>query len=188
MNYKKVTNPLTIIAIFAGLAEIAGTTSLSLISNDLQFYFIWFVMGFPILLVIAFFFTLHKYPAHLYAPGDWQEEKYFLESLSMKDREKSKEKSINLDKKTLENLIDSMDDDILNYLLDIHGTKKFNHEDFKKYFSAWKDEFNQAFSAANGIVKAYNHILLEFSKDDHTLLLFEDVISIIKKKLNITKS
>lgn len=52
---KKVSNPLTIIAIFAGLAEIAATVALGLIDPEIQRIFIWFVMLFPALLVISFF-------------------------------------------------------------------------------------------------------------------------------------
>jgi hypothetical protein len=55
---KTVNNPLTIIAIFAGLAEIAGTTVLALVDKEIQHVFVWFVMVFPALLVILFFGTL----------------------------------------------------------------------------------------------------------------------------------
>jgi hypothetical protein len=50
---KAVNNPLTIIAIFAALAEIAGTVALKLVAQDLQGIFIWFVMLFPCLLVLC---------------------------------------------------------------------------------------------------------------------------------------
>lgn len=41
---KPVNNPLTIIAVFAALAEIDGTVALGIVSKDLQPMFIWFVM------------------------------------------------------------------------------------------------------------------------------------------------
>lgn len=77
-----IKNPLTIIAIFAGLAEIAGTAALALVDKDLQSIFLWFVMGFPILLVCLFFLTLNFNPTVLYAPSDFQDEQNFLHLLS----------------------------------------------------------------------------------------------------------
>ncbi|MCG7851370.1 MAG: winged helix-turn-helix domain-containing protein [Methanosarcinaceae archaeon] len=76
-----IKNPLTIIAIFAGLAEIAGTSALALVDKDLQSIFLWFVMGFPFLLVCLFFLTLNFNPTVLYAPSDFQDEQNFLHIL-----------------------------------------------------------------------------------------------------------
>lgn len=79
-----IQNPLTIIAIFAGLAEIAGTTALALVDKDLQIIFIWFVMGFPLILVALFFITLNFNPTVLYAPSDFEDERNFLRILASK--------------------------------------------------------------------------------------------------------
>lgn len=49
-----VNNPLTIIAIFAGLAEIAGTIVLGVVDKSIQEMFVWFVMLFPMLIVLLF--------------------------------------------------------------------------------------------------------------------------------------
>jgi len=51
-NIRGIQNPLTIIAIFAGLAEIAGTVALATVNREIQPTFVWFVMGFPVLLVL----------------------------------------------------------------------------------------------------------------------------------------
>jgi hypothetical protein len=77
-----IQNPLTIIAIFAGLAEIAGTVALTAVSKEVQPIFIWFVMGFPTLLVVAFFATLNFNPKVLYAPSDFRTDDNFLRVLS----------------------------------------------------------------------------------------------------------
>jgi hypothetical protein len=74
----KVSNPLTIIAIFAALSEIAATTALAFIAKELQPIFIWFVMLFPFILVSAFFFTLNKNPKVFYAPSDFKDDKSYL--------------------------------------------------------------------------------------------------------------
>jgi hypothetical protein len=54
---KAANNPLTIIAIFAALAEVAGTVALGLVDKPLQQTFVWFVMGFPTLLFALFLVT-----------------------------------------------------------------------------------------------------------------------------------
>ncbi len=75
---QSVSNPLTIVAIFAALAEVAGTTAIGLIREDLQSIFIWFVMLFPVLLVALFFFILFFKPTVFYAPSDFKDEKNFM--------------------------------------------------------------------------------------------------------------
>jgi Winged helix-turn-helix len=82
MDFKKISNPLTIIAIFAGLAEINGTVVISLIPQPLQETFLWFIILFPTFLVIAFFFILFKKPHVLYAPSDFNDETNFLEVIN----------------------------------------------------------------------------------------------------------
>jgi hypothetical protein len=75
---KSVSNPLTIIALFAALAEIAGTVAIKLVAPELQPTFIWFVMIFPTLIVILFFVTLNFNPKVLYAPSDFRDEENYL--------------------------------------------------------------------------------------------------------------
>ena len=77
-----IQNPLTIIAIFAGLAEVAGTVALATANKEVQPTFVWFVMGFPTLLVVAFFLTLNFNPRVLYAPSDFRTDDNFLHMLS----------------------------------------------------------------------------------------------------------
>lgn len=79
---KSVHNPLTIIAIFAALAEIAGTIALATVSEQQQNIFIWFVMLFPTFLVSCFFLTLNFNPKVLYAPSDFRDEENFLNILN----------------------------------------------------------------------------------------------------------
>lgn len=78
---KKISNPLTIIAIFAGLAEIAGTVALIGVDKEIQQIFVWFVMLFPTLIVIFFFITLNFNARVLYAPSDFESDSSFLEAL-----------------------------------------------------------------------------------------------------------
>ena len=73
-----IKNPLTIIAIFAGIAEISGTLVLPHISSENQYLYIWFLMSFPSVLVVIFFLTLNFNHRVLYAPSDFRDEKDFL--------------------------------------------------------------------------------------------------------------
>ena len=72
-----VKNPLTVIAIFAGIAEVSGTAVLPLLEKYTQKLFIWFIMGFPLLLVVAFFLILYFKNYVLYAPSDFKDENLF---------------------------------------------------------------------------------------------------------------
>jgi hypothetical protein len=58
----RVSNPLTITAIFAALAEVNGTIAIGLVRPELQPIFIWFIIGFPTLLILLFFITLNFNP------------------------------------------------------------------------------------------------------------------------------
>ena len=74
-----VRNPLTVISIFAGLAEVAGTAILPFVSEANQSTYIWFLIIFPILLVILFFLTLNFNPKVLYAPSDFRDENNYMD-------------------------------------------------------------------------------------------------------------
>lgn len=73
-----VKNPLTVIAMFAAIAEISGTIVLPFVDAAHQGVYIWFLMLFPTLLVGAFFVTLNLNHKVLYAPSDYQNEENFL--------------------------------------------------------------------------------------------------------------
>jgi len=74
-----VKNPLTVIAIFAGLAEVSGTVVLPFLENDTQQTYVWFLMAFPCLLVLLFFITLLVKHYVLYAPSDFRDDKLFAD-------------------------------------------------------------------------------------------------------------
>mgnify|MGYP000852281954 CR=1 FL=1 len=56
----KLQNPLGIIALFASLAEVSGTIVLKFLPERIQSIFIWFVILFPVLIVLLFFYILYK--------------------------------------------------------------------------------------------------------------------------------
>lgn len=84
---KTVKNPLTIIAIFAALSEICSTAVLPLLSIEIQWYFMWFVIIFPVLLLLLFFYTLNTKHFVLYAPSDYKDESNYLKTFGKADDE-----------------------------------------------------------------------------------------------------
>lgn len=74
-----IKNPLTVIAMFAAIAEISGAVVLPFIAKENQAIYIWFLMLFPVLLVIVFFITLNFNHRVLYAPSDYKDEKNFVD-------------------------------------------------------------------------------------------------------------
>ncbi len=72
-----IKNPLTIIAIFAGLAEVGGTVVLPLLQQRTQSVYVWFLMLFPTLLVGVFFWVLYNKHHVLYAPSDFRDDSTF---------------------------------------------------------------------------------------------------------------
>jgi hypothetical protein len=75
---KQVSNPLTVISIFAAITEVGATVVLPFIAPASQSIFVWFLIGFPTLLVILFFLTLNFNHRVLYAPSDYREDSSFL--------------------------------------------------------------------------------------------------------------
>ena len=81
-----IRNPLTVIGIFAGVAEVAATIALPHLDTNVQTTFVWFVMGFPLLLVLLFFATLNFNSKALYAPSDFRDEKNFMNLIARSRR------------------------------------------------------------------------------------------------------
>ena len=75
----KVSNPLTIIAIFAGLAETLATVALVKLPLEIQQIFVYFVIAFPSGIVLLFFFVLYFKNIVLYAPSDFADQTHYLE-------------------------------------------------------------------------------------------------------------
>ncbi|MCD9564274.1 hypothetical protein [Tenacibaculum maritimum] len=109
-NIKKINNPLTIIAIFAALAEVNATIAIGLINENLHYIFIWFVILFPTILVILFFITLNFNTKVMYSPSDYKDDKNFMDSLFRNKNYYSNDKvsTLKLDniEKNLSDLID----------------------------------------------------------------------------------
>ncbi|MFT5755667.1 MAG: hypothetical protein ACI9LM_000378 [Alteromonadaceae bacterium] len=82
----KVSNPLTIIAIFSGIAETLATVALVQLPLEIQSIFVYFVMAFPAGIVLLFFFVLYFKNTVLYAPSDFEDQKDYLEANNLKEK------------------------------------------------------------------------------------------------------
>lgn len=71
------------VAIFAAISEVAMAYVIVGLPDKLQEIFIWFVMGFPTILVVMFFFTLYRKPAVFFAPGDYKKEELYVNSIGL---------------------------------------------------------------------------------------------------------
>ena len=82
----KVSNPLTIIAIFSGVAETLATVALVKLPLETQEIFVYFVMAFPAGIVLLFFFVLYFKNNVLYAPSDYDDQSHYLEANNLKEK------------------------------------------------------------------------------------------------------
>lgn len=77
---------------FAGLAEVSGTVVLPLVEAETQLVYVKFLTFFPCFLVGLFFYTIWKYPTHLYAPSDYvNEDNYVLASGKAVEKKRAQE-------------------------------------------------------------------------------------------------
>jgi hypothetical protein len=74
----KITNPMTIIAIFATLSEASAAVSLPFLDDEERALYIWFLISFPFYLLFLFFATLNFNYRSLYAPSDFEKGEDFL--------------------------------------------------------------------------------------------------------------
>ena len=78
---KKISNPITLIAIFATLSETSAAISLPFLEDEDRDMYIWFLISFPFYLLLLFFITLNFNYRSLYAPSDFAKEKHFMKIL-----------------------------------------------------------------------------------------------------------
>ncbi|HWZ05140.1 MAG TPA: hypothetical protein VNX40_16095 [Mucilaginibacter sp.] len=67
---QRIDNPLTLIGVFASIAEVSATTVLHFLDKEVQKTFVWFVMAFPFTLVLLFFTVLLFKHENLYSPAE----------------------------------------------------------------------------------------------------------------------
>ena len=83
MNKAFIKNPLGVIALFISLIYgfsclVLGTTLSNLHGCNERLPLIWFIIGFPILILLAFTYLVVFHHEKLYAPGDYTNEEHFF--------------------------------------------------------------------------------------------------------------
>jgi hypothetical protein len=95
-NAKGLTkNPLGIIALFVsliyGFACLVLSTSISNLKGENErLPLIWFIIGFPLIILIAFIFLVVKHHEKLYSPSDYRADDAFIQAIG-KDKVKEKQ-------------------------------------------------------------------------------------------------
>jgi hypothetical protein len=83
---QRITNPMTVIAIFATLSETSAAVSLPFLDNKERELYIWFLISFPFYLLLLFFVTLNFNYRSLYAPSDFEKGKHFIKVMDNAER------------------------------------------------------------------------------------------------------
>ena len=78
---KRISNPMTVIAIFATLSETSAAISLPFLDDEDRDVYIWFLISFPFYLLLLFFATLNFNYRSLYAPSDFEKGKHFIKAM-----------------------------------------------------------------------------------------------------------
>ena len=108
-NAKGLTrNPLGIVALFIsliyGFACLVLSSSLAnLLGENERLPLIWFVIGFPVLILISFILLVIYHHEKLYAPIDYKDEKHFVSTFRGKAFRQVEEKSVEITTNNEEN-------------------------------------------------------------------------------------
>jgi hypothetical protein len=86
---KRITNPMTIVAIFATLSETSAAISLPFLDNKEREIYVWFLISFPFYLLFLFFATLNFNYRSLYAPSDFEKDEHFLKAMDNDDSQEN---------------------------------------------------------------------------------------------------
>jgi hypothetical protein len=141
-NFKKIDNPLTVIAIFAGISEISMAT-IAVLDPELRAMSLWFLGGFPTLLCILFFITLNFNHRVLYAPSDFKEDSSFI-GLAIKTSASEASESLQIVETKIEEL---------RLLIEASGAGT-DKGDFKASISNTVNQIASEVTEAQKIVKA----------------------------------
>lgn len=106
----RVKNPLAMVAFFAAISEVAMAFVITKLPDKLQEIFIWFVMGFPTILVFVFFFVLYRRPAVFFSPGDYKKEELYVSSIGLSKIDESLDQRVKQLEETLTTLQDFLEE------------------------------------------------------------------------------
>ncbi|WP_339539269.1 hypothetical protein [Pseudomonas sp. RA_15y_Pfl2_54] len=89
----KISNPMTIIAIFAAISEASAAVSLPFLDSEDREIYVWFLISFPFYLLFLFFITLNFNYRSLYSPSDFGKDKSFLKVINNNCRDNKRNTS-----------------------------------------------------------------------------------------------
>jgi len=94
-------NPLGIIALFIvlvyGIAALLFTQSLEKLNSDERLPLIWFLMLFPVLVLVTFYLLVSRHHTKLYAPKDYQDRDGFFRAMTPIESQKKFEADIKIE-------------------------------------------------------------------------------------------
>jgi hypothetical protein len=176
-----INNPLSIIAIFAGIAEISGTVVLPRIQPVNQYVFMWFLMLFPSALVMLFFITLIFKHKVLYAPSDYKDESNFVKSYDDYDKEVeyeiAKEQiSEEKDKQTevIQKLLSDSKEDTIDKMMLIEEMEKLRKIKIKE------ETVQKAVESINSTYEEYRRQDWYIMSNPKSMAFVDEIISSIK--------
>jgi hypothetical protein len=76
--FSHIKNPMTIIALFIGLTEVALAIVFQKLPNEFKLPVIWTLVCLPTLCLLGFFTVLYFRPHHLYGPRDFKHDDSYL--------------------------------------------------------------------------------------------------------------
>lgn len=90
-NVVSVKNPLSIIALFVtfidGIAGLVISVNFEYLHGSSErLPLIWFIVGFPIIVLIVFLYLVVKHPQNLFGPGDFDDQELYLKAIGKKLR------------------------------------------------------------------------------------------------------
>jgi tetratricopeptide (TPR) repeat protein len=177
-TFKRINNPLTIIAIFSGITEIGGTVVLPFLSEQNQGVYLWFLIAFPCLLVTFFFLTLNFNNKVLYAPSDFEDENNFVGLMGIKFEQ--------LESRLEKAVTKELSETVSNIESNISSQEHFNRA--KTYFTGGQyeealDEINQAFEIKESGV-GFNLKAMIYSRN----MKYRQAIEMCSKGLELNNS
>jgi len=198
-----VKNPLTIIAIFAGIAEVSGTVVLPFIDITNQFIFIYFLILFPSILIVLFFGTLNFNNKALYAPSDYKDEdnyikmfKYDIQKQTNIEVKVSKEDSIINNIEELKSQISKLTNKISNLeekpKNDSTETAELIYDDYEIQVTSFENavKFTNYMSKNNLHVTVYDEFTRNNSYREHSTIWLgtELPLEFSKKVIKLSKA
>ena len=204
--FSVIQNPMTIIALFVGLTEIAlGLVAVSGRVDQLDIL-VWFMVLFPTIVAIAFFVVLVRFPHHFYSPGDFRSDESYLSAHQLKDikafthQSKSEMKMIPPSNETLKQMVSSLHSPLCFYLLKVANRNVM----FDDHIALMRKELESTESkdeqATAEIIKAIGYVLCAWSNfrgvlfqcsvdgEEFTITVTDEVLSLLGDRVSMSKT